>query len=268
MWEYIPISAVANRIFEVTSILLCYPGRESQHDEAGLPVTPQPLLDAEFDRLSSSLKRYGSKHVKNLEQLDGFLSALVCGPDEVPMREFLPEIWADDIVKEDALADQPLLQECVSLIARHRDFILRTLESRNVFTPLLLGNGDGVYPANDWAIGFLYGMGSRKKEWAVLLNDQEHGGSLVPIFALANEHSPDPAMRPYTKPVTAELRQKLIVGIAAGVMKIYRYFKARRLATDVNPTYRRIGPKVGRNDLCSCGSGKKFKHCCGKVILH
>jgi preprotein translocase subunit SecA len=27
---------------------------------------------------------------------------------------------------------------------------------------------------------------------------------------------------------------------------------------------KRAGPKVGRNDPCPCGSGKKFKHCCGK----
>jgi preprotein translocase subunit SecA len=26
----------------------------------------------------------------------------------------------------------------------------------------------------------------------------------------------------------------------------------------------RAGPKVGRNDPCPCGSGKKFKHCCGR----
>ena len=26
----------------------------------------------------------------------------------------------------------------------------------------------------------------------------------------------------------------------------------------------RMGPKVGRNDPCPCGSGKKFKQCCGK----
>ncbi len=25
----------------------------------------------------------------------------------------------------------------------------------------------------------------------------------------------------------------------------------------------RDGPKIGRNDLCPCGSGKKFKKCCG-----
>ncbi|MEZ5962358.1 MAG: YchJ family metal-binding protein [Planctomycetota bacterium] len=29
--------------------------------------------------------------------------------------------------------------------------------------------------------------------------------------------------------------------------------------------YRRATPKVGPNDACPCGSGKKFKKCCGKV---
>lgn len=29
-------------------------------------------------------------------------------------------------------------------------------------------------------------------------------------------------------------------------------------------TYKRSEPKVGRNDPCSCGSGKKYKKCCGK----
>ncbi|MDD5136480.1 MAG: SEC-C metal-binding domain-containing protein, partial [Candidatus Omnitrophica bacterium] len=30
------------------------------------------------------------------------------------------------------------------------------------------------------------------------------------------------------------------------------------------PTYKREDPKVGRNDPCPCGSGKKYKKCCGK----
>jgi len=30
------------------------------------------------------------------------------------------------------------------------------------------------------------------------------------------------------------------------------------------PTFKREAPKVGRNDPCSCGSGKKYKKCCGK----
>ena len=34
--------------------------------------------------------------------------------------------------------------------------------------------------------------------------------------------------------------------------------------TDVNRTVVNDGPKVGRNDLCTCGSGKKYKNCCGR----
>ena len=33
---------------------------------------------------------------------------------------------------------------------------------------------------------------------------------------------------------------------------------------DVNRTVVREQPKVGRNELCPCGSGKKYKNCCGK----
>ncbi len=33
---------------------------------------------------------------------------------------------------------------------------------------------------------------------------------------------------------------------------------------DVPETFRRETPKVGRNDPCPCGSGKKFKKCCGR----
>jgi preprotein translocase subunit SecA len=33
----------------------------------------------------------------------------------------------------------------------------------------------------------------------------------------------------------------------------------------VIPSARREGPKVGRNDPCPCGSGKKYKNCCGRT---
>ena len=33
---------------------------------------------------------------------------------------------------------------------------------------------------------------------------------------------------------------------------------------EVDRTIRRETPKVGRNDPCPCGSGKKYKNCCGK----
>ena len=54
----------------------------------------------------------------------------------------------------------------------------------------------GVTHANDWATGFRRGMEFHKEQWAALLSDEKHGGWLVPIFALAHEHDPDPEMRP------------------------------------------------------------------------
>ncbi len=39
----------------------------------------------------------------------------------------------------------------------------------------------------------------------------------------------------------------------------WRFLDAQRIQTG---TVRRTEPKMGRNDPCSCGSGKKFKKCC------
>ena len=78
-------------------------------------------------------------------------------------------------------------------------------------------------------------------------------------------------MRPYKEPVSAEMREKLIVGIAVGVTGIYRHFQAQRLIEKEQlggTTVRRMTPKVGVNDPCPYGSGGKFKQCCGKITLH
>ena len=202
----------------------------------------------------------------NLERLDGFLAALICGPNLVRPSEYLPRI-----LEEDFVFDTSVLQEFLSLIMRHWNTIVDTLNSGEIYLPLLLEDENGISHANDWAIGFLHGMGYGKEDWAVLLDDEENGGSLIPIFALANEHNPDPSLRPYQEPVGMELREKLIAGAAVGLLEIYQYFKAQRQlglrAPDNLTTFRRTMRKVGRNDPCPCGSGKKFKHCCGKITL-
>jgi uncharacterized protein len=232
-------------------------------------VEPQPLTDAEFDRLAEVLKRFGDKRSMNLEQLDGFFTALICGPNIVPPSDYLPEILGDGMINEGVFSAQPMLEEFISLVTRHWNVISHTLRSGDAFMPLLLEDEHGVSHANDWARGFMCGMELRREDWTPLLDDEDHGGSLIPILALAHEHDPDPAMRPYKEPISAELREKLIVGAAAGVMAIHQYFEAQRLMPGGDSlAYRRVAPKVGRNDPCPCGSGKKFKHCCAKTTLH
>lgn len=232
-------------------------------------TTPQQLSDAEFERLGQGLRELG-RNPMNIEALDGFLAALVSGPDDVPESEYIEEIWGDNVANEDTFIAQPILQDLVFLVIRHRDAIAHTLLSGDVFVPLLLEDEQGICRANDWAIGFMRGMGMRRTQLAQLLNDQENGGAIVPILALAHEHDPDPELRTYATPIDGELREKLIIGAAAGVMRIYRYFEGQRLMNSIREStrYRRIARKVGRNEPCPCGSGKKFKQCCGAVVLH
>jgi len=228
----------------------------------------QPLTDTELDQLSTILARFGDKHSMNLEQLDGYLAALICGPELVPPSKYLPKIWGDQTVFEDTSSPQVFM----SLLVRHWNAIADTLNSGEVYLPLLLEDESGITHGNGWTNGFLRGMAFGKEDWALLLEDEERGGSLVPIFALANEHNPDPELRSYHQPISAELREQLIVGAAAGTMQIYRYFKAQRFLHNdplgTMTTSRRTMPKIGRNDPCTCGSGKKFKQCCGKPTLH
>jgi uncharacterized protein len=91
--------------------------------------------------------------------------------------------------------------------------------------------------------------------WRELLDDEEHGGPLIPIMILAHEHDPDPEMRPY-------------LGITGAVTAIYRYFAPhrRKMAAEAR-AYRHAERRIVRNDPCPCGSGKKYKHCCGKAAL-
>ena len=235
-------------------------------------MSAQPLTDAEFDWLAEVLQRCGGKRAMNVEMLDGFLAALICGPETVLPSEYLPKIWGGDQTNEPAFDSQSVVRESLLLIMRHWNAICHNVQSDGEFLPVLLNDESGVAPANDWANGFLRGMDMRRDSWLPLINDDNHVGVLIPIMALAYEHHPDPKMRPYKEPMSIERREQLIVGVAASVPAIYRYFApdrklgAQKLSSV--STFRRDAPKVGRNEPCPCGSGKKFKHCCANATLH
>jgi uncharacterized protein len=128
------------------------------------------------------------------------------------------------------------------------------------------------FGGNNWTEGFIRGTGFNNSDWNDLMNNEEQGGLFVTLFALCHEHDPDPKLRPHKEPVSEELREKLLVGLSAGVMHAYRYFEPhRKMVAQLSKyerTFRRAQEKVGRNDPCSCGSGKKSKKCCGQVTLH
>ncbi len=59
-------------------------------------------------------------------------------------------------------------------------------------------------------------------------------------------------------------RQETVKITGAALEAIHSVDGGSKIGTDVDRTIRNDGPKVGRNDPCPCGSGKKYKNCCGK----
>ena len=237
-----------------------------------MPVLSRPLTANECEQVADVLERFRSERAMNLEMLDGFFAALICCPDLVVPSEYLPEIWGGAMTDSEAFHSAAELQTFINLIMRHWNSLAHTLDSDDVYVPLVLEDDNKVVYGNDWANGFVRGMELRRDEWSVLFEDEDHAGALVPILALAHEHHPDPKMRPYKEPMSAERREQLIIGMAAAVPAIYRYFAPhRRLAANLTTettTPSRSGRKVGRNDPCPCGSGKKYKKCCAAVTMH
>jgi uncharacterized protein len=59
-------------------------------------------------------------------------------------------------------------------------------------------------------------------------------------------------------PETEIIEQQALIEPA--VQRLFQYFLS--LHRQAAPPFVREGKKVGRNDPCPCGSGKKYKRCC------
>jgi uncharacterized protein len=179
---------------------------------------------------------------------------LICSPDIAKPSEYLPEICGGEMADDETFVDREQLLDFLGLLMRHWDSIVRILHEEEVFALLLLYGEGGIAHANDWARGFMRGVRLHYKSSKELFDDKEHGCLLVPILVLAHEHDPDPEMRPLEGTIDVERRQILILGIAAGVTAIYRYFAPQRQRMEARlaaegTTYRQAERKIGRNDL-------------------
>ena len=227
------------------------------------------LTDDDYDFLESVLDSLESENAMNLEMVDGFFAALICAPQLVMPSQYLPEILGDEDEAYDSLEQA---ERFMTVLMAHWNHIAHTLQNDDIYLPILLEDSNGVALGNDWAKGFVRGMDFHPADWMELLDDEEYGGAMVPMFALAHEHDPDPEMRPYKEPVNEDRREHLLAGLAVGTKKVHDYFEPHRKmeasAKAAEKTFLREGPKIGRNAPCPCGSRKKYKQCCGKTTQH
>jgi uncharacterized protein len=219
--------------------------------------TSDPLTEQELDQLQDALQ--AGPAAMRLEAMDGYFTALICGPEFVSPNEAVQQVLGDAF----AFDSDERVGEIIGLLMRHWNWIAaelqRTLTESHVYLPVLLEDDTGVVHGNDWAHGFMRGVQALPGCWNELIASDKEGGCLVPMMMLVHEHDPDPGMRP--PPIDADRRQEVIATMIAGATQCYRYYEPARRAGAVGHTpLRRHAPKVGRNEPCPCGSGRKYKH--------
>lgn len=230
-----------------------------------------PLPDADIEQLAEQLAAIEGADSLSLEGVDGLFCALVASPDCVSPSAYLPVILGGEAGASRAFEELEDAELTLTLLMRYWNSIIADFERDSIHVPYIVEPGIDGIAGREWARGFLKGARLAGSAWDPLWKSEDEG-HLLSIPIVAGEVDPDwPA-----EPLTPEKSDELLLWMAAGAARAYKVFApARRgqaeemLALDPDgdddrpETFVRPEPKVGRNDPCPCGSGKKFKRCCG-----
>jgi len=204
----------------------------------------EPLTDAEYDELEAFL---GSgavpKDCMDMEMLDGFLTAIVSGPELIQPSEWLPVLWSDSQRSVSPVyANNEQAQRILTLIMRLQQSIRRTLEeSPTRFKPLLYHaepemNDDGPPEGSAWCEGYMTAALLRESDWEALYLQDETRDWMLPIEALAYGDQ-DPEYSDWVD--SEEKRLAMIDELPIAAVLIFRFWNERTRADTSNRAERR-----------------------------
>ena len=234
---------------------------------------PPPLLtlsDEDMDELGNFLLSDAtSDETMMLDCLDGFLTAIASAPVMLSSSVWLPKVWDSSEKDEPSFDNYAQVERITGLIMRHLSNLIVSLQQNpDACEPIF---DSAVYPDSPrefidgemWAYGYMTGINLQRQDWQDIFDDPNSAELLRPIYLLGTE---DVTLAEEALIETPEQREELSKLIPASVAGIYRYWvPVRRAVTD--PALRREMPKIGRNEKCPCGSGRKFKKCCGVTTV-
>jgi uncharacterized protein len=222
------------------------------------------LSDDEFHELDMFLlNEVDSDEVMTIDILDGYLHAIAIAPVTLHPKQWLPQVWGmGTFMPPMESIDQ--LNHVLGLVMRHFNGIIAGLQREpQELSPVwatMTYRGKDYDEAEGWAYGFVEGMKLCWKDWQPILETPEGKSWFRPI-ALLGEESYSSDQDELTK--TPARRSKIAQQIPEAVLAMHAYWLPLRQAIYQREMAKAMQPKVGRNDLCPCGSGKKFKKCCG-----
>jgi uncharacterized protein len=231
------------------------------------------MSEAEIERLATRLAANTNSGRLSLEGVDGLFCALVAGPTMVMPSRYFPVILGGDPEDSSAFADLGDANETMSLLMRYWNVIAADFSKESIHMAYIEEPGTDGILGRDWARGYMQGTRLAPSGWKRIFTDEKEGLSIT-IPLVAGEMDPKWPKEPLTEEKSTEMLQMML----AGAGRAYRYFKADRRAGGVSggedseigeyqyrEPYVRAEPKVGRNEACPCGSGRKYKRCCGSA---
>lgn len=207
--------------------------------------------------------RYGDTldHRKILAWTDGVLTAAAVGPERVRPDELARAVFDQDRPFNDA----GMAQVSVSLLGLMYSGVVEKLRrERTDYVPRFLEyahEGEEAVLATEWANGFFAGVRLRGEMWKRLIGTEEGKRLLGPIVVfLSDEDGSSVVLEERPQEEVAEIQAEALQWLGYSAFEISRYWKThgKRAARADADAFR----KIGRNEPCPCGSGKKHKKCC------
>jgi len=245
-----------------------------------MSATPD-LTDAQIGELDDLLHAIPAPlEALDVVMLDGYLCGLLCQPQTPAPEQFLPPAFDWNFGEEGGQTLGPDTagwhhakhERLVALVLQRMAALERGLREDGWFDPLVMSAEDdegrplegkaAITPMlAPWVIGFEHALNHFPGV------DELTEPDLPDLLACLWRHLPEQTEdeQAFTKALDQEHPLKTpdaaIEDLVANVVAIADIARNDRLKVE---TVRRQGPKVGRNDPCPCGSGRKFKQCHGK----
>jgi uncharacterized protein len=226
-----------------------------------------PLSDRDLKRLEQFLEETCvPEGGLSLESLDGLLCALAIGPELV-----MPSTWIPMVMGEANFKDESQANTIIDLLMRRWNLTVGSVK----VNPLSGGSGayvplidpqDRFYEDDaldslcgyDWADGFILGMTLSQSEWDSLFDEESLSDCLTPIMLL----NTGTIRAVVDEEITHARRKQMVEMIPRSVHLLWAYWQSNPTPSGSAPVGSASKVRVGRNDPCPCGSGKKYKKCC------
>jgi len=206
------------------------------------------------------------EHPMDVSMIEGFFCALISGPNMVSPLQALRWVYDSERGEQEPVFESMAeAQQLMGLLMKQWNATASDLMSpASDYEPLLgcreLDDGGEVFILDEWCGGYLLGMKLDQAAWMpLLLAEPAWFGTLL------RYGSEDGRRLMEAQSIGDAEHDEAAAGLALQAMQIQRYWLERRGAASALPhqPQRRSGPKLGRNEPCHCGSGRKYKHCHG-----